>query len=283
MKSAARPQLSQQAPESLRERKKRLTREAIFAAAQALFTERGFDDVTVAEIADAANISVKTLFTYIGAKEELLFSGRPAVLDAVVEAVGNRRLGQTPLVAAGQALLAAADDKDPDRNLGAFLRMVSGGPAARSRLRALWDETEDALAEALAARKDGPRELAMRRLTAAQIMVLVRTVTSAEVGDLIAKAADTEETGRERGVCPEARRASRAGSAQGLDPRRGRPPGPRPAGGRPVTRQHQPQPRAGGREPPASQRASSARRRAGKIRRGLVQAALVRDNSPKFT
>jgi AcrR family transcriptional regulator len=200
MKSAA-PQLSQQAPESLRERKKRLTREAIFAAAQALFTERGFDDVTVAEIADAANISVKTLFTYISAKDELLFSGRPAVLSAVVEAVANRRLGQTPLVAAGQALLAAADDPDPDRNLGAFLRMVSSGRAARSRLRALWDETEDALTEALAARRDGPRELAMRRLTAAQIMVLVRTVTSVEVGDLIAKAAGPEETGREpRGV-----------------------------------------------------------------------------------
>ena len=192
MTPAARSQLSQQSPESLRERKKRLTREAIFAAARALFGERGFDDVTVAEIADAANISVKTLFTYIGAKEELLFSGRPAVLDAVVEAVGNRRIGQTPLVAAGQALLAAADDQDQDRNLGAFLHLVSSGPAARSRLRALWDETEDALTEALAARKDGPRELAMRRLTAAQIMVLVRTVTSAEVGDLIAKGADTD-------------------------------------------------------------------------------------------
>ena len=197
MKSAVRPQLSQQAPESLRERKKRLTREAIFAAAGALFTERGFDDVTVAEIADAANISVKTLFTYIGAKDELLFSGRPAVLDAVVEAVGNRRLGQTPLVAAGQALLAAVDDEDPDRNLDAFLRMAGNGPAARSRLRALWDETEDALTGALAARGDGPRELAARRLTAAQIMVLVRAVTSAEVGELVAGAAGAGESGRE--------------------------------------------------------------------------------------
>jgi AcrR family transcriptional regulator len=200
MKSAVRPQLSQQAPESLRERKKRLTREAIFAAAEALFTERGFDDVTVAEIADAANISVKTLFTYIGAKDELLFSGRPAVLDAVVEAVGNRRLGQTPLVAAGQALLAAVDDQDPDRNLDVFLRMAGSGPAARSRLRALWDETEDALTEALATRRDGPRELAARRLTAAQIMVLVRAVTSAEVGELVAGAAGAAgagESGRE--------------------------------------------------------------------------------------
>lgn len=197
MNPAAHPQPSRQAQETLRERKKRLTREAIFAAARALFAERGFDDVTVAEIADAANISVKTLFTYIGAKEELLFSGRPAVLSAVVEAVGNRRLGQTPLVAAGQALLAAVDDQDPERNLGAFLRMAGSGPAARSRLRALWEETEDALTEALAARRDGPRELAMRRLTAAQIMVLVRTVTSAEVGDLIAKTADTDARRRE--------------------------------------------------------------------------------------
>jgi AcrR family transcriptional regulator len=174
-----------------------MTREAIFAAAQTLFNERGFDEVTVAEIADAANISVKTLFSYIGAKEELLFSGRPTVLDAVVEAVRNRKLAQTPLVAAGQALLTAVDDKDPDKNLDAFLRMVNGGPAARSRLRALWDETEDALTEALATGKDGPRELAARRLTAAQIMVLVRTVTSAEVGELIAKAADTDGQRRE--------------------------------------------------------------------------------------
>ena len=197
MTPAARSQLSQQAPESLRERKKRLTREAIFAAAGALFGERGFDDVTVAEIADAANISVKTLFTYIGSKEELLFGGRPTVLDAVVEAVRNRKLAQTPLVAAGQALLAAVDDKDEDRNIDAFLRMAASGPAARSRLRALWDETEDALAVALATRKDGPRELAARRLTAAQIMVLVRTVTSTEVSDLIAKAADTEQGRKE--------------------------------------------------------------------------------------
>jgi AcrR family transcriptional regulator len=197
MTPAARSQLSQQSPESLRERKKRLTREAIFAAARALFGERGFDDVTVAEIADAANISVKTLFTYIGSKEELLFSGRPTVLHAVVEAVRNRKLAQTPLVAAGQALLAAVDDEDQDRNIDAFLRMAASGPAARSRLRALWEETEDALAVALATRKDGPRELAARRLTAAQIMVLVRTVTSTEVSDLIAKAADTEQGRKE--------------------------------------------------------------------------------------
>ncbi len=48
----------------LRERKKRETRRVIAETARALFEQRGFDDVTVAEIADRANVSVKTLFTY---------------------------------------------------------------------------------------------------------------------------------------------------------------------------------------------------------------------------
>jgi AcrR family transcriptional regulator len=185
------------APEGLRERKKRLTREAIFAAAARLFTERGFENVTVAEIADAANISVKTLFSYVGAKEELLLSGQPTVLDDVVRAVRNRKLGQTPLVAAAQALLAAVDDPDATRSLEGFKHLISSGPAARTRVRALWEETESRLAEALSGRGDGPVEHASRRLTAAQIMVLVRTATSDEVADLITKSADTDKARRE--------------------------------------------------------------------------------------
>jgi AcrR family transcriptional regulator len=189
-------------PEGLRERKKRLTREAIFAAADRLFAERGFANVTVAEIADAANVSVKTVFTYVSAKEELLFRGRPTVLDAVVRAVAGRRLGQTPLVAAAQALLAAVGEADESLSLESFQRMVASGPAARSRVRALWDETETRLAEVLLAeargvRGDVPAERAARRLTAAQIMVLVRTVTSDEVADLVTKSADTDADRRE--------------------------------------------------------------------------------------
>jgi AcrR family transcriptional regulator len=197
-----------QPPESLRERKKRLTRAAIFGAAQRLFAERGFDDVTVAEIADAANISVKTLFTYVRSKEELVFGDGPTVLDAVVAAVRDRRIGETPLVAAAKALLAAVGDApaslsrsatDNSKKAGgysasgmarldAFCRMAHASPEAASRLRALWDATEDELAAILAKPKDGPRELAARRLEAAQIMVLIRTVTSREVAALIAEA-----------------------------------------------------------------------------------------------
>ena len=189
-------------PEGLRERKRRLTREAIFAAADRLFAERGFENVTVAQIADAANVSVKTVFTYVSAKEELLFRGQPTVLDAVVRAVAGRRLGQTPLVAAAQALLDAVDHADETLSLGSFQRMVASGPAARSRVRALWDETETKLAEVLLAEaggagRDVPAERASRRLTAAQIMVIVRAVTSDEVADLIAKSADSDSGRRE--------------------------------------------------------------------------------------
>jgi len=56
---------------SLRERKKHLTRQALLTAADHLFAARGYDNVTVAEIADAANISVKTLFTYFASKEDI--------------------------------------------------------------------------------------------------------------------------------------------------------------------------------------------------------------------
>src|SRR3984957_13366673 len=194
------PQI-EQVSEGLRERKKRLTREAIFGSAERLFSERGFENVTVAEIADAANVSVKTVFTYVSAKEELIFS-QPTVLDAVVRAVASRRLGQTPLVAAAQALLAAVNEGDESLSLESFQRMVASGPAARSRVRALWDETETRLAEVLLAEARGARgdatvERAARRLTAAQIMVLVRTVTSDEVADLITKSADTDPGRRE--------------------------------------------------------------------------------------
>src|SRR3984957_17519042 len=151
-------------PEGLRERKKRLTREAIFAAADRLFAAGGFENVTVAEIADAANVSGKTVFTYVSAKEELLSRGQPTVLDAVVRAVASRRLGQTPLVAAAQALLAAVNETDENLSLESFQRTVPTGPP---------------------------------RLTAAQNMVLVRTVTSDEVADLITKSADTDPGRRE--------------------------------------------------------------------------------------
>jgi AcrR family transcriptional regulator len=174
----------------LRERKKRMTRTAIFEVAARLFSERGFENVTVAEIADAANISVKTLFSYVRSKEELVFSDEPNILDALVAAVRDRTAAQAPLEAVTRTLLNALDaDSDP-AGLEGFHKLIGQSPAVRSRLRAMWDETEDALTAALAQPGDEVRERAAHRLEAARLMVLVRTITSQEVRALVAAAAE---------------------------------------------------------------------------------------------
>ncbi len=71
---------------TLRERKKLLVRRAILDSAERLFEARGFDAVTVAEIADAANVSVKTLFVYFRSKEDLAFAVT-GLIDALVAAL----------------------------------------------------------------------------------------------------------------------------------------------------------------------------------------------------
>ena len=79
----------------LREANKARTRQAISDVATRLFIERGFENVTVAEIAEAAHVSVKTVFNYFSSKEELFFDRMDDVLDAIVAAVRERPAGTT--------------------------------------------------------------------------------------------------------------------------------------------------------------------------------------------
>src|SRR6187402_1002299 len=95
--------------EGLRERKKRANREAIAAAARALFAERGYDAVTVAEVAVAADVSEKTVFNHFATKEDLAFAGREEGIARRVADIPRRPAG-TPVLPASRALTTAVID-----------------------------------------------------------------------------------------------------------------------------------------------------------------------------
>src|SRR5919201_6303830 len=81
----------------LRERKKRQTRQLIADTARRLFAERGFEAVTVAEVARAADVSEATVFNYFPTKEDLFYSGMETFEALLVEAVRARSAGETVL------------------------------------------------------------------------------------------------------------------------------------------------------------------------------------------
>ena len=78
---------------SLRERKKRETRQRISNVATGLFMLRGFDNVTVAEVAEAANVSKMTVFNYFPRKEELFFDRGAEAIELTEAAIRDRAPG----------------------------------------------------------------------------------------------------------------------------------------------------------------------------------------------
>ncbi len=80
-----------------RERKKAQTRQALADAAVRLFTERGFDDVGVREVAEAADVSLSTLFKHFPSKEALVFDLDTDIESALVAAIRDRDPGKPVL------------------------------------------------------------------------------------------------------------------------------------------------------------------------------------------
>jgi AcrR family transcriptional regulator len=81
--------------EGLRERKKQRTREQIIEAAMALFAERGYHATTIADIAEAAEVSPRTFFSYFPSKEAVVFHNVDRDLDTLATALSDRLPGET--------------------------------------------------------------------------------------------------------------------------------------------------------------------------------------------
>lgn len=167
----------------LRERKKLMTRQAILDAAAELFAERGYDNVTVAEIADVVNISAKTVFVYFPSKEDLVFHGEDVMRELVVGAVRDRPAGQTPLDAIGALMREqmSAPGTQTVVELERLRRTVGDSGVLQSRMRLMWEHFEVALAELLADETKLGRHLPEPRVAAAQLILIYRLLASEDV------------------------------------------------------------------------------------------------------
>jgi AcrR family transcriptional regulator len=167
----------------LRERKKLLTRQALIDTAEQMFAERGFDNVTVAEIADSVNIAAKTVFVYFPAKEDLVFHGEHDMRDTLVQHIRDRRPGQTPLDAVAALLdqMMTTSPKGPVNDLDRVLRTVGDSTVLQSRMRLMWERFEEAIATELATETGDSPHAPQPRIAAAQIIVVYRTMSTPEV------------------------------------------------------------------------------------------------------
>jgi AcrR family transcriptional regulator len=165
---------------SLRERKKALTRRAIQDAAHRLFAERGFEKVTVAEIADAANVSVKTLFVYFRSKEDLVLSDYD-LLDMLVAALASRPKQKSPAMAVADAFIEhLRQQPEAVADLFGWQRSYGESAGLQAALLRRWSFFEDRITEELAREAGGPATTTMR-FEAIQLVGLVRCATSAEL------------------------------------------------------------------------------------------------------
>jgi AcrR family transcriptional regulator len=126
----------------LRERKKQQTRQLIFDVAQRLFRERGFNGVTVAEVARAADLSEVTVFNYFPTKEDLFFGGMQFFEEQLMEAVRLRPKGESVLKAFRRKVVSGAEGLGSNERVAAIqraARIMAGSPSLRARERDIVD------------------------------------------------------------------------------------------------------------------------------------------------
>lgn len=131
----------------LRERKKRATRQALHGAALRLVAERGFDDVTIEDIAAAADVSPRTFFNYFGSKEDVIVNPDPDRVERLRALLASHTSAdEQPLDVIESVLLASLDELTDRREEWLLrLRLVREIPALTPRHLAAYDAMERAL------------------------------------------------------------------------------------------------------------------------------------------
>jgi AcrR family transcriptional regulator len=134
----------------VRERRRQETRARIVDAAAELFAERGFDAVSVMEIARRAGVVEKTVFNHFPVKEGLVFEADPPIRTALLEAVRRRPAGESVSAAAGNFVVSAVallGSPEASTGVAEMARVIRGSRTLQVREREILGELTDALAE----------------------------------------------------------------------------------------------------------------------------------------
>jgi len=167
----------------LRASNKARTRLSISDTATRLFIEHGFEHVTVAQIAEAAQVSVKTVFNYFPSKEDLFFDRTREVRDSLLVAVRDRPHGTAALEALRAVLADRCVPFDPDgwrplrkpdryEAFRSFIGAEYASPALQARRLAIAEELGEALAALFARELDDRRAAAVFASMAIGVIVL---------------------------------------------------------------------------------------------------------------
>ncbi len=147
---------------SLREERKVRVSAAIASAALELFAERGFDAVTVGEVAAAAQVGERTLYRYFADKDDLLFGEDDAFRADLRSALEQQPPGRSPLAALrGASVVVVRSLQDRRQEVARRAQVIAGSPALTARERAKHAAWEAVLAEGLARRGVAPAEAAL--------------------------------------------------------------------------------------------------------------------------
>lgn len=138
----------------LRERKKRATRQALHSEALRLVAERGFDDVTIEDIAAAADVSPRTFFNYFGSKEDVIVNPDPDRVERLRAALARHTSTEEQPLDVCESVLVESLEEMTDRREEWLLRLrlVREIPALTPRFLAAYDAQQQALIEDVARR-----------------------------------------------------------------------------------------------------------------------------------
>jgi AcrR family transcriptional regulator len=171
-------QLSAESTLGLRERRKQRTREEISAVATRLFVERGFERVTIAQVAEAAGVAKMTVTNYFPAKEDLVFDRREEIVAGLTGVIARRDARESVLDAARRYYREGLEHGDPTLgHLGPrFAELVESSPTLLASERQMHDQRELALAEELSRDMHADADDLLPRLAAAQIIGVIRVL-----------------------------------------------------------------------------------------------------------